>query len=158
MLEVAHPHLLCYNHCFYRVRCINWHFPDGAPGIEPTCQCGRCKRHRFSLWVGKIAWKRSWIPLPYSFLENLMDRWAWRATVHRVAQSQTWLKQLNMQAYINFTRRPFVIWIEKYCDTVTSYIVIIKLFFKTMPILVMECKDLLFHLTLVQKLLLRILA
>ena len=26
-------------------------------------------------------------PLQYFFLENLMDRGAWRATVHRVAQS-----------------------------------------------------------------------
>ena len=26
-------------------------------------------------------------PLQYSYLENLMDRGAWRATVHRVAQS-----------------------------------------------------------------------
>ena len=28
-------------------------------------------------------------PLHYSCLENPMDRGAWRATVHRVAQSQT---------------------------------------------------------------------
>ena len=32
-------------------------------------------------------------PLQYSCLENLMDRGAWRATVHRVAKSWTWLKQ-----------------------------------------------------------------
>jgi len=31
-------------------------------------------------------------PLQYSCLENLMDRGAWRATVHRVAKSQTGLK------------------------------------------------------------------
>jgi len=28
-------------------------------------------------------------PLQYSCLENSMDRGAWQATVHRVAQSQT---------------------------------------------------------------------
>ena len=28
-------------------------------------------------------------PLQYSYLENLMDRGAWRATVYRVAKSQT---------------------------------------------------------------------
>ena len=30
-------------------------------------------------------------PLQYSCVENLMDRGAWWATVHRVAESQTWL-------------------------------------------------------------------
>ena len=39
-------------------------------------------------------------PLQYSCLENLMDRGAWQATVHGVAQSQTRLKQLSMHACI----------------------------------------------------------
>ena len=30
-------------------------------------------------------------PLQYSSLENPMDRGAWQATVHGVAESQTWL-------------------------------------------------------------------
>ena len=34
-------------------------------------------------------------PLQYSGLENPMDRRAWRATVHRVAKSQTQQKRLN---------------------------------------------------------------
>jgi len=29
---------------------------------EPACQCRRCKRHSFSLWVGKIPWRRAWQP------------------------------------------------------------------------------------------------
>ena len=36
--------------------------------------------------------------LQYSCLENPVDRGAWRAAVHRVAQSQTQLKQLSMHA------------------------------------------------------------
>ena len=36
--------------------------------------------------------------LQYSCLENLMDRGAWWAAVHGVAQRQTWLKQLSMHA------------------------------------------------------------
>ena len=36
--------------------------------------------------------------LQYSCLENLMDRGAWRATVHRVTQSWTPLKGLSRQA------------------------------------------------------------
>ena len=34
-------------------------------------------------------------PLQYSCLEKPMNRGAWRATVHRVAKSQTQLKQLS---------------------------------------------------------------
>ena len=37
-------------------------------------------------------------PLQYSCLENPMDRGAGRATVHRIAQSQTQLKQLSTHA------------------------------------------------------------
>ena len=35
-------------------------------------------------------------PLQYSCLENLMDRGAWRAMVHKVAKSRTRLKQLSL--------------------------------------------------------------
>ena len=38
-------------------------------------------------------------PLQYSCLENPMDRGTWRATVHRVSQSQTRLKQLGMHTH-----------------------------------------------------------
>ena len=34
-------------------------------------------------------------PFQYSCRENPMDRGAWRATVHRIAKSRTWLKQLS---------------------------------------------------------------
>ena len=34
-------------------------------------------------------------PLQYSCLENPMDREAWQATIHRIAQSWTQLKQLS---------------------------------------------------------------
>ena len=39
-------------------------------------------------------------PLHYSCLENTVDRGAWWAAVHRVAQSRTRLKQLSMHACI----------------------------------------------------------
>ena len=41
-------------------------------------------------------WRREWQPTPYACLENVMDRGAWQATVHRVSKSQRQLKQLNM--------------------------------------------------------------
>ena len=39
-------------------------------------------------------------PLQCSCLENPMDRWAWQPTFHRVAKSQTRLKQFTRQAVI----------------------------------------------------------
>ena len=67
-------------------------FPGGASGKEPSCQC---RRWGFDPWVRKILWKRKWQPTQYSCLENLVDRGAWRATVHSVAKSRTWLKWLS---------------------------------------------------------------
>ena len=36
-------------------------------------------------------------PLQYSWLENPMERGAWWATIHRITESQTQLKQLSTQ-------------------------------------------------------------
>ena len=38
-------------------------------------------------------------PLQYSCLENPMDRGAWQDTIHRVTQSQTWLKRLSTHTH-----------------------------------------------------------
>ena len=35
-------------------------FPDFTSGKEPTCQCGRHRKHGFDPWVGKIPWRRAW--------------------------------------------------------------------------------------------------
>ena len=43
----------------------------------------------FNPWVRKISGGGHGSPLQYSCLENLMDRGAWQAAVHRVAQSST---------------------------------------------------------------------
>jgi len=52
---------------------------------------------RFSTY---IYGERNGNPLQYSCLENPVDRGAWWATVHRVAQSQTRRKRLSMHACI----------------------------------------------------------
>ena len=39
-------------------------------------------------------------PLPYSCLENSMDKGAWQAIVHRITESQTWLQRLSMYAWL----------------------------------------------------------
>ena len=73
-------------------------FPDGTRGEEPACQWKRHRRCRFDPWVGKIPGGMHGNPLQYSSLENSMNRGAWRATVHSISESKTWLKWLSMQA------------------------------------------------------------
>ena len=48
---------------FMRLQFLN-EFPRWLSGKESTCQCRRCRRHRFNPWVGKIPWKRKWQPTP----------------------------------------------------------------------------------------------
>ena len=55
---------------------------------ESTCQCRRCKRHRFDPWSGRFPGVGNGSPLQ-SCLGNPMDRGAWRATVHGVVKSWT---------------------------------------------------------------------
>ena len=76
---------VCFTFLFSIYHCLVG-FPGGASGKEPACQCRRHKRRRFYPWVGKIPWRRAWLPTPMgSWLENLMDRGACRVTVRGVA-------------------------------------------------------------------------
>ena len=71
-------------------------FPGGAAGKEPAYQCRKLKRYlRYFPTSGRSPRGRYGNPLQYSCLEHPMDRGAWRAPVHRVAQSQTRLKRLS---------------------------------------------------------------
>ena len=36
-------------------------FPGGSDGKESACNAGR---PRFDPWVGKIPWRREWLPTP----------------------------------------------------------------------------------------------
>ena len=67
-------------------------FPGDASGKEPNYQCRRSKRYRFNPWVWKIPWSRKYNPLQYSCLENPHGQ---RATVHKVAESQTELSDFS---------------------------------------------------------------
>ena len=53
-------------------------FSTGLPrwfyGKESACQCKRHKRCRFSPWVGKIPWRRSWLPTPVFLPEESQGR------------------------------------------------------------------------------------
>ena len=61
--------------------------PKWYSGKESACQFKRCKRHRFSLWVGKILWSRKWQPTPIFLPVKFHDRGAWQAIVRSVTES-----------------------------------------------------------------------
>ena len=64
-------------------------FPGGTSGKEPTCQCRRCKRHRFDPWVRKILWRKKWQPTPVFLCGKSHGQRSWQATVQGVTNSQT---------------------------------------------------------------------
>ena len=48
---------------------------------------------------GKIPWGRAWKPTPVFLPWDSKDRGAWRAAVHSVTKSLTWLKQLSAHTH-----------------------------------------------------------
>ena len=64
-------------------------FCGGSDGKESTCNAGDLG---LILGLGRSPRGGHGNPLQYSCLENPMDRGAWQATVHGVAESQTRLK------------------------------------------------------------------
>ena len=89
-----------FNNSFTRhFHCI-WSFQNGTSGKEPTCQCRRLRDAGSIPGSGRCPGGRHGNPLQHSYLENPMDRGAWQATVHKVAKSYIWLKQLNVHACI----------------------------------------------------------
>ena len=61
-------------------------FPSGSDGKELACHAGDpCSIPRSRRSPGEGIGN----PLQYSSLENLMDKGAWRAMVHRAAKSRT---------------------------------------------------------------------
>ena len=61
---------------------------------NPPANAGDVGRS-FHPWVGKVPWRRKWLPTPVFSPGEPQDRGAWRATVHGVAKSRTRLKRLS---------------------------------------------------------------
>ena len=66
-------------------------FPDESVGKESTCNAGDTGDVGLIPGSGRSPAEGNGNPLQYSSLGNPRDRGAWRATVHRVAKSWTWL-------------------------------------------------------------------
>ena len=76
-------------------------FPGGSDRREPACNAGDPRSIPGS---GRSHGEGRGNPVQYSCLENPMDRGAWRATVHGVAESQARLKHVNTYTYIADTQ------------------------------------------------------
>ena len=77
----------------------DWHthttilgFSGGSGGRESACNAGDLG---LISGLGRSPGEGNGKPLQYSCLQNPTDRGTWQATVHRVTQSRTWLKQLR---------------------------------------------------------------
>ena len=68
---------------------MRWvHFPRGSDGKESAWNTWDLA---LIIGSGRSPGKGIGNPLQYSCLENSMDRGAWKAAVHGVPKSQTWL-------------------------------------------------------------------
>ena len=75
----------------YHLLSLRQTFPSGASGKELICKCRRHKRCGFYPWIGKIPWRREWLPTP---VLNPLDRGVWQAIgLQRVTHE---LKRLSM--------------------------------------------------------------
>ena len=65
---------------------ITGNIPGGSDGKESACNAGDLGS---TTRLGRSSGEGNGNSLQYSYLENLMDREAWRATAHGVAKSWT---------------------------------------------------------------------
>ena len=90
-----------------RVICCLWgsylFVPGGSDGKEFSCNMGDLC---LIPGLGRSHGEGNSYPLQYFCLENSMDRGTWRAIVHRVADSWTWLKLLSIH----------VLFLDKICE------------------------------------------
>ena len=72
-------------------------FPGGSDSKESAYNAGD---QGLILGLGRSPGEENGNPLQYSCMENLINRGAWRTTVHRVAKSWTRLNQLSAHMHL----------------------------------------------------------
>ena len=87
-------------------------FLGGTSGKESACNAGNPGSIP---GLGRSPGGAHGNPFQYSCLENPMDRRAWRATVHRVTKSWTWLKWLSMAWLTTIAIKLWTDYQEKMC-------------------------------------------
>ena len=75
----------------------HWGFPGGSEDNASACNAGDLGSIP---GLGRSPGEGNGNPHQCSCLENLMDRGAWRATVHRVAKSQT--RATSLSFFMNY--------------------------------------------------------
>ena len=84
--------------CVFKVgECLKYSahvFPGGSVVKNPPANAGDAGDMDSILESGRSPRAGTANPFPYSCLEDSMDRRAWQATVHGVAQSRTQLSEL----------------------------------------------------------------
>ena len=100
--------------CSHLPKATQWGgLPQWLSGKEVTCNAGDL----FDPWVGKMPWRRVRQHTPVSLPgESHGQRQAvhpgWKATVHRVAKSWTWLKRVSMHAHTQWGRNRIKFWTQ----------------------------------------------
>ena len=85
-LYILHTHTHTHTHI-----CLIYVFPGGSVVKNPPANAGDAGDMGSTPGSRRSPGRGHGHPLQYSGLENPMDRGAWRATVHGVIKSRTWL-------------------------------------------------------------------
>ena len=109
---------------WYIAACSNLlqELPHWVSGKESACNAGAAGNMGSISGSGRSPGGGHGNPLQYSYLENPMDRGAWRNIVHRVTKNRTQLKWLSIHAQF------LIILYTPVVSVVTSFLFLILLF------------------------------